>query len=217
MKEIISEKAHGHIESSYARPRAKIPNRSRDASYNMLDLTAYFNFSLDDEIHHKPGNTLSALPKGIQDFDGVKFDVRGVVQLEGAISLEKTTLLYPRSITDIKVNLSCHAIHFLHSSAWNDDRGRCIGEYLVHYQNGEVANIPLVYGENVMDWWGQPNETGVMPVWTGENPRTKEIGFFLRVFKYSWKNPKPEIEITSIDLISKMVNSAPILLAITVE
>lgn len=62
--------------------------------------------------------------------------------------------------------------------------------------------------------------------WEGTNPaatddqkdRSGEVtGKELRLYVSAWKNPRPDIEVTSLDLVSRETDSAPFFLAITVE
>jgi hypothetical protein len=39
----------------------------------------------------------------------------------------------------------------------------------------------------------------------------------VRLFKYTCENPLPEIEIGTMDFVSRLVHSAPMLVAVTVE
>jgi hypothetical protein len=97
---------------------------------NLLNLSPFYTESLDDDIHHKPGNTLSDLPKGLQNIGGIDFDIRGVVQLAGHRSEEITTLVYPKMVSSIPVNMKGGVIHFLHASAWNIDSNQVlIGQF----------------------------------------------------------------------------------------
>jgi hypothetical protein len=43
------------------------------------------------------------------------------------------------------------------------------------------------------------------------------MGFTIRFFKYTWENPLPAVAITSLDFVSTIADSAPLLLAITLE
>jgi hypothetical protein len=176
---------------------------------------------LEDEIHSKPGNTLSRLPQGIQSFQGTKFDVRGVIQLAGKDSLQITGVVYPEAVKGIWVHKKGRQLHFLHAAAWNPEDGNLeIGQYILHYANGKSGSIPIIYHENVSDWWARQNDKPLpcaQIAWEGTNPRTREIGFLVRLFKYTYKNPLPEIEIESMDFVSKLVHSAPMLVAVTVE
>jgi hypothetical protein len=92
----------------------------------------------------------------------------------------------------------------------------------VHYENGETREIPLVYGENIMDWWerkeeGEVTDPSATPAWYGSNAASRSFGLRTRLIKYTWENPLPDVEITHIDMKSELENAAPILYAITVE
>jgi len=90
---------------------------------------------------------------------------------------------------------------------------------VVHYSDGESREVPIVYGEHVQDWWmAEPvgAGSGLNVVWQGENhasPGGPAVGIYLT----TWENPMPEQEIASIDYCSAMANSAPFLIAITLE
>jgi hypothetical protein len=198
-------------------PVAPIPPRDPAADPRCVDLTAYYNHALDDDIHHKPGNTLSSLPKGLQRIDGTLFDLRGVVQLAGARSKEITTLTYPPAASAIPVGVAGHRIHFLHASAWVTDSKDPIGEYVVHFAGHAPQSVPLVYNLNIWDWWKNEGGTDGHPAWTGHNPRTLDRGLGIRLYKFTWENPFPNDTIRTIDFVSRIAESAPILVAITVE
>jgi hypothetical protein len=206
-------------EVKFAAPINKIPKRDEKASPKQINLEKYYSFAIDDEIHGKPGNTLSSLPQGLQNLGNTVFDIRGVIQLEGQISEEKTHLKYAKEARDIEINQKADKIHFLQASAWDvEDPQMIIGKYIVHYENKGKIEIPIIYKVNVWDWWAT-EESGVTqaPVWKGENVRTKELGMHIRLFKYSWENPNPALKIISLDFISNIEIPAPILVAITIE
>jgi hypothetical protein len=62
-----------------------IPARDAAADPGMVDLTSHYNGALDEtwQAGGVANNHLGNLPQGIQEFSGVRFDVRGVVQLSG--------------------------------------------------------------------------------------------------------------------------------------
>lgn len=203
-----------------ARPEHPIPPRSEQATPGMVDLSRHYVHALDDEIHNKPTNTLSALPQGVQTFLGTGFDVRGVIQLAGKDSQEITHVVYPEAVRGISVHCRGQMLHFLHAAAWAPEDGRLeIGAYLLHYANGESRSVPIAYHTNVSDWWARPDDpvpTEAPVAWEGSNPRVEEMGFVLRLFKYACPNPLPGVEIVSMDFVSRMVHSAPMLLAVTI-
>ncbi len=187
---------------------------------NLIDLSHFFNTSLDEDIHHKPGNDLRSLPRGVNIFAGVPFDVRGMIQLSGSISKEKTGIDFPSEVSGISINSAASKIHFLQSASWHEEDGARIGEYVVHYADGQKEVIPLQYQVNVVDWWFLPGDK--MPrnaafAWRGDNQRTREQGYSIQLYRFTWANPHPEPPITNIDFVSAGMKSAPFLVAITTE
>jgi hypothetical protein len=198
--------------------------RSTEATPDQVDLTEYFGTCLDDDWFNHGGHDYHDLPKGLQTFDGVNFDVRGLIILAGTRSIKISGLVLPESIRSMPVNRIGKFIHFLHVSAFGacvdgSGRGAQIGSYILNYANGEKQTIPLVYGKNIMDWWVDPAEGHVSEakeVWVGSNAATRSRGMQIRVIKYSWPNPLPDQIINSFDFVSEIQNSAPMLLAVTV-
>lgn len=200
-----------------AKPIAPIPPRDPAADRRLVDLTAWYNHALDDDIHHKPGNTLAALPQGLQRIDGTLFDLRGVVQLAGARSKEITSLTYPPAANGIPVGVTGRRIHFLHASAWEIESADPIGDYVVHFAEHQAQSVPLIFKLNIWDWWENPGVSSGKPAWTGQNERTRQRGIQIRLFKFTWDNPYPEDPVQSIDFVSRLATPAPFLVAITVE
>ena len=194
--------------------------RGDEATPDQIDLSDYYNASPDDDWHQHAGHDLHDLPRGLQVFGGVTFDVRGIIQLaSGTESLRKTGLALPEEIKGIKVNRKGRSVSFLHSCGWQSDLGTTIGKYIIHYANGEVREIPLIYGKNIVDWWAYPEDEKfeeAEEVWTGSNAATDRLNQRTRLFKYTWENPLPDVEITIIDIISTLSYSGPFLIAITI-
>ena len=98
--------------------------------------------------------------------------------------------------------------------------GLKIGEYVMHYENGQKKIADLIYGENELDWWVNPAEghvTKADEVWFGSNTATRSRGMKTRLIQFTWNNPLPDLKITAIDFVSCMTTSSPMLVAITVE
>ncbi len=121
----------------------------------------------------------------------------------------------------IPVGRKGKAIHFLQAAAFvGSAPGLKIGEYVMHFENGETRTADLIYGENELDWWVNPAEGHVNKadeVWFGSNPATRRRGMKTRLIKFTWMNPLPEVTITSIDFVSSLTTSSPMLVAISVE
>ena len=98
--------------------------------------------------------------------------------------------------------------------------GTNIGHYQIHYVDGSQATIPIIYGEDVRDWWSRDHKklaTRGQVVWVGQNAATKQIKIYLRLYLNVWENPHPEKTIASLDYVSAMTVAAPFCVAITAE
>ena len=203
-----------------AKPSKKLPARDRGTDKSMVDLSTHSHAALN-ETWHKGGmsnNTLKDLPRSIQVLDGTSFDIRGIVQLAGRQAEQELSVKFPKEVSNIKVKQKGQKIHFLHCCGWPSPKGTRIGTYVIHYSNGQSRSVPIVYGVDVQDWWMNEEVTSdkLNVVWRGKNhsaPDGPQIG----ICKTTWENPLPDIEIDHIDYKSSFMNSAPFLIAITVE
>ncbi len=194
--------------------------RSPKAGPELVDLSKHYNASLDDDWFQHPGHDFQDVPKGVQVLGGVSFDVRGMIQLAGTKSLDVTGVVFPEAVKGIKVNRTGQRIHFLQACGWSAEEGAKLGEYVIHYADGQTKSAPILYQRNVTDWWVRPQDkplTEAKEVWRGSNPSTRKAGYETHLIKYTWENPLPKVEITSIDFVSDIISAAPNLVAITVE
>ena len=81
--------------------------------------------------------------------------------------------------------------------------------------DGSQREFEIVYGRDVRDWWKGPAELNSQTdrgkvVWTGTNPwlQEKEPDTTLRLYLNTYDNPRPELEVVSIDYVSKMTQAA---------
>jgi hypothetical protein len=198
-----------------------IARRDPSASPDQVDLTKYYGTSLNDDWFNHPGHDLHDVPQGLKSFGGVLFDVRGLIVLAGCQSLTVSGLALPEAVLGIPVGRKGKYVHFLQAAAFaGSAAGLKIGEYVMHYENGETRTADLVYGENEVDWWGRstdPHLTKADEVWRGSNTATRNVGIHTRLMKFSWNNPLPDVTLTAIDFVSAVANSSPMLVAVTVE
>jgi hypothetical protein len=198
-----------------------IAPRDPSATPDQMDLSKFYGTSLNDDWFNHPGHDLQDVPEGLQSFGGVLFDVRGLIVLAGTKSLAVSGLALPEAVMGIPVGRKGRAVHFLQASAFEGATpGLKIGEYVMHYKNGETRTADLIYGENELDWWAHPTDphlTKADEVWFGSNPATRMRGMKTQLIKFTWKNPLPVEKITSLDFVSSLTASSPMLVAITVE
>jgi len=113
-------------------------------------------------------------------------------------------------VEGIAVGRKFAKVHFLHSTIFGNaspkiEDGTVIAEYQVNYDDGTSTAVKVKYGEDLRDWWytkGAPaTETKERVAWEGENEATKPVGKGVRLYLTTWKNPKPDKKITSIDFV----------------
>ena len=204
------------------RPETKLPSivlssdaPSTDSITNggLVNLTPFFNTPLDKLF--TADNNLTALPKGLQRFGGVDYDVRGAIMLR---SQHYPTL--PRDVRHIPLDRNCQTLHFLHGTAWQEKEGTSIGAYVIRFADGTREEVPIIYGRDVRNWWltkeqyasGEPSA-----VWVGTTPAATRSGFEVHLFHSAWKNQRPEVEIRDLDFVTTDTECPPFLIAITAE
>lgn len=191
--------------------------RHPGATPDQIDLTDFYGASLDDDWFHHSSHDLHDVPKGLPYFADTRFDVRGLIVLGGSGSLEITGLALPESVCGIPIRRKGTRMHFLHACGFASPRGTRIGEYVMHYAGGETKSAPIIYGVNIIDWWESDIVTDARVAWVGSHAAARLLGKQTRLIKYTWDNPLPDREIVSMDFVSAVENSAPFLVAVTVD
>jgi hypothetical protein len=163
------------------------------------------------------GNDLNRLPRGIHQLGETYFRIgEKMVHLKGGMRTE-----LPQSVKEIKVQARGAVLHFLHSTGGGLDDGKLVGAYVIHYADGSVEQVPLVYSRDITNWWHRdPGRkiTQAKPAWTGVNDaveRHTRPGLKVRLFDLTWTNPHPDKEITSLDVLSAGKECDPFLVAVT--
>jgi hypothetical protein len=176
-----------------------IPFRSKQAIPDLMDLSSYYTSSLSD------GN-LGSLPQGVRAFSRAAFDIRGMIQLAGV-----QPSAHPNAVNGIVINYKSEKLDFLQGAVGRAEEDTVIGNYVLHYANGETRKIPLIYGRNVKNSLSGDSEAVLTDAATAWSEKT------VRVFKYTANNPLPEIKITAMDFVSNNTPAAPCLIALTIE
>ena len=220
---LVAHRRHVVFQSAPTRNDAAVPasapGSGSEATNNCIDLSPHFNDSLDNGWQHRlsPGNNLGPLPRGRQVFGGVEFDVRGIIQLTSSkLRQFAVAKSFPERVRGIRVGRNCRQLHFLHATGWNAPPGTWVGSYIVHYTDGTLDDAPILYGDVTGNWWALPEDLkrpGAGVVWQGTNAAKQPV----QLFKQSWDNPRPDLEIKSLDFESRQTRVAPFLIAVTAE
>ncbi len=206
-----------------------------DEKSTFVDLKDQANQDLSANLGRgAAGNNLAELPRGEQTFNGVKFKVEDrFIQLGSPMLRVKK----PDKVEGIKVGATFAKLQILQGTFYGkrtaigpDGKpegsiyvpdGARIARYEIHYEDGSHEEIPIVYGQDVRDWWITRNAQGVTRgkvAWEGDNATAKSSGHRLRLYLGTWENPHPEKKVTQIDF-EKGDDSltAPFCIALTFE
>ena len=147
-----------------------------------------------------------------------------MVQLQGN-EWKQRGYQFPEKVEGIRVGSVGHKIHLLHAnSAFADPTGTTVATLVLHYPDGEQAQLDIRQGIEVLDWWEwpralvkRPKGNNTVVAWTGSNPPAEHQGARIRLFDTTFVNPHSEREIQTIDYVSAMAGSAPFMVALTIE
>jgi hypothetical protein len=184
--------------------------QSPDKNMTFIDLQPKANQKLTENFHNDgfAGNNLAQLPKGENVFDDVKYKIEDKLVQLGCKYVENK----PDKVEGIKVGKTFANLYILHATGFgafgkpgdplyiND--GTAIGHYTVKYDDNTEEIIPIVYGEDVRDWFNHDESKPVSRgkvVWEGENEFARQFGAKLRLYRTEWKNPKPDKKVVTID------------------
>jgi WD40 repeat protein len=226
---------------SFALRTCGIADRPPETPLRCLDLTAFYNAPIDlpwigRRVHHWD---LKDLPKGAITMSETDFDVRGVVQLSrgswthffrddewsrfyrvGIFGVQTEAAFrfeWPQQVSGIPVGQPCRRLHLLLGTHDQEPDGLLIANVTVHYADGQTDAIPIEYGTHIREWIVEALETLPEPdpqaAWTHRT----HLGDVLQLFIRSWENPRPDVALDRLDLESTMTESAPFVVAITLD
>lgn len=173
--------------------------------------------------------TLKALPPGEHNFGGVRFNVYEMptspvpqVLMLGGNAVPGNL---PKEITGIPINAKADALFFLHTARLDqrlNDREREekkrfeLCKYIVRYTDGQTAEVPVV-AEVDIDHFVQREPKalpGAQLAWTAKFDDADESAV---AYSKQWNNPRPGVEIQSVDLVygKDKDRGVPALIAVT--
>ena len=91
-----------------------------------------------------------------------------------------------------------------------------VGSYRLQFADGSEVLRKLVYGTDVADWRQSAETDGAARLNLVHRQRTASDRW-VRLFSMTIPFPKPDSELLSVDLIAGERDSAPFLMALTVE
>jgi hypothetical protein len=208
----------------------------------MIDLGAlynsnYFQGTFDWHDTTNAPTRMSHVPWVVTSLRGVRYDVRGLVQLnsgrypnDGRVDKEvrgkDINEMYGKQWPDqisIPLGRRARSIGFLASTIWGRGDSVNSGEdpvarYVFHYDDGSSVEDPVLWRRDIVDWWNGGTLGDLRSLgWFDRAPARPGEAFSQATFSEKiWRNPHPEKVITRIDFVSAKIEAAPFLLGVTV-
>ncbi len=200
-----------------------LPERNRSAPDTLIDLTSHYNALITEPWHVTAAGQvheafLKDFPAGLNQHDGIAFDARGVMQLgSGVLSDQNTIRSFPTAVAGIAIGRPIARLHLLNGSLLTEEEDARIATVRIHYADGRDDQFPIRYQKETLSYMvgSDPPPDSVRTGWRGPDPYRP--GNDKAVFIASWENPRPEIAVTTLDLVSEPADAALFLLGISVE
>ena len=167
-----------HLGISGARGRILYRNVKVETEGVTLPLESFANMGFADETAgdgrggwHDQGADYdaSSFPVKEKKFANVPFRIVNPKENGGKAILVFECPRLPRGIREAKVELNTtyngKYLYLLHCSAWGQKNGTPAGTIILEGENGKTAELPVIYGRDLVEWWGaKPGENAVVGV-----------------------------------------------------
>ena len=185
----------------------------------VVDLTPYY-------VKKYKGRTKSGLFTGHQVVDGLPFELGGECILHGKDNADRNSVAHSVSkmeVTGIKIGRKFDELHLMHSVQWREYNGCPVAILRLHYADGTSHDFEMRYNYQVLDCTrllSEEREIIADPdtkiIWRGVNGAAPWKGTH-RLFKSMLRNPFPDREVVSMDIISTRSRASYVLEAATVS
>jgi uncharacterized GH25 family protein len=176
------------------------------------------------------------IPRGLQEFGGVAFELEGLIQLQGRASRDRqkrsyrTAVSLPIALTNRADGLgeiappgqNIRSVHLLGASRYEGTPGVAIANVVWRYHDGTSASTPLQYDVHLREWFRetieQPDRVSYpfsKVVWA--TPDLKQPQRSLRLYRVTLPNPQPTKTIERLDFVSTMAEPTLFLVGVTLD
>jgi prepilin-type N-terminal cleavage/methylation domain-containing protein len=183
-----------------------------------LDLTAHY-----DTLASQFGSNMSVVPIGFQTLAHVPLQINGSKCLWGAGYPQYGSSIGDPQLLGIPVNRKFETLYVYHIAIFSSQNNTPVYELVFRYEDGDSMTNQIRYGVDVLDWYANTGRTVFGP--TGPNSRLAWHGNYvakgktlpLRFSLTALNNPRPSVQVASIDLYSSKNASCGLILAMTGE
>jgi hypothetical protein len=194
-------------------PKAPPPIDAKKFAWTPCDLTGLLNRPLADDVDNDgkggwtdqgPTMDLRDLKAGDCAFNNVAFRVaKGNACFIMKNKMRPSEGLPGSGKVDLKTKADMLA--FLHTGGWIDANVRQ-ATYVIHYEDGQKVEIPVIGGKNIFGWTTPPTVLDGLKydptLGFTQHATTVAVPAFLfgQVWMTIWKNPRPDKQIVSIEV-----------------
>jgi RNA polymerase sigma factor (sigma-70 family) len=181
-----------------------------------LDLTAQY-----DTLSSNFGKEMTAVPRGFQTFDHVPLQINGSKCLWGTGYSQYGGPIGDPQLLGIPVTRRFETLYVCHTAIFSSRNNTPVYELVFRYEDGDSVTNLIRYGADVLDWYANTDRKVIGPsgynsrlAWHGWNfadGKTTPLRFTLTALN----NPRPSVQVTSIDLYSSKNASCGLILAMT--
>jgi len=192
---------------------------SAEAGSTPIDLTDFYGKASgtegDEWFSHEDWKIV---PKGLQTFQGILFDVSGTLLLRS-----QNMPQLKEAVRGIPVKAKARYLHLLHGLGYSDNDGVTVAIMEIHYANGAKREVPIILGVHVRNWWKEKSETLSTisdplsaVAWSGQGTYPSSQQASVRLFRSTFENPLPGETIDHIDFISRNTKAVPCIVSLSV-
>lgn len=184
-----------------------------------LDLTPHLAMKATDFAKIKV-YAWQSVPHGPQTYANVPLQIDGTIFLWGGRNTENGQK-YPEKVTGIAVKRKFETLYVYHGAFYEGEAGSPVYEVIFKYVDGTTASNKILNGIDVRDWYAKRTEKVLGPSgrrsvlgWDGDHisgDKKQAVRFCLTAIE----NPRPELEVETLDLVSSKTKTAGCILAMT--
>jgi hypothetical protein len=194
------------------------PAIAADSGFRTVDLKPVVNMDWRDEVwgDGKGGwtdqgdNDLRQITVGRQTLLGIPFELIDPAANGGKAVLTLGARKFPAGplAATARVGGQARSLYFLHAAAWS---GGHMANYIVRYDDGTTAEIPIRDKDEIMNWWYPTHGTKYRAAIHVPNAQTDDVGLVV----FGWDNPQPQKAIRSIEFRSSNADGIVVVAAVT--
>jgi len=182
---------------------------------DFVDLSAYYTMpaSAWEESEGSGRPQWSCIPRGFQTFLHVPLQIDGIKCLWGSGLADAN---FDEEVKGIPVNRKFETLYVYHAAFYGTPPKTPVYDLVFRYADGSSVTNTMLYGVDVLDWFGTGGPTGPNSklAWKAvctAGGKTQPLRFCLTALK----NPQPLNEVTTIDLYSCKNRTVGCILAMT--